>query len=584
MTQVLSPGVYVQEVPSAIQAIAGVGTSTAGFIGYVADDVTMPANPAGGNYNVAPANEARLVTNWSEFKTQFGDISDENRVLANAVYGFFNNGGTRCRVNRVTDLNHPSAFELAVEAITDISEFPASKTHTIVVSQLTLTAPSSSTNYYVRIFNNSSKVLDTAQSSFTPDSTLMGNLDAAITTLPGDPSTLIASIKTASSYSGNLASYTLSASTIEDVAELPTTGTNLVAVRRLGAAYYVRIFNDSSALVYDSLGSSFAPMDDLLTNLMTAIETPPTGTAKTELIQSIATAVSYTIPDATTDFVEQALETFEAIDEIAIVAVPLPPNAIGGINLTRRNAIRMMLLNHCENQKDRFAILDAEETVGQLTQASIYNGGPSSADGYGAVYFPYIKVSGETHYMPPSGHIAGIYARVDATRGVYKAPANEAIRGATGLKYQVSRSQQDGLNPNGINVIRSISGNAVVWGARNIIGDNGRAEYRYVNVRRTLNFLRESIDEGTQFVVFEPNTPALWQQITRNVSDFLTTQWRSGALFGTTPAEAFFVKCDAETNPTAVRALGQVVTEVGVAIVRPAEFVIFRLSQFSAPS
>ena len=152
-----------------------------------------------------------------------------------------------------------------------------------------------------------------------------------------------------------------------------------------------------------------------------------------------------------------------------------------------------------------------------------------------------------------------------------------------GLKYNLSKSQQDGLNPQGVNCIRNLNGNIRVWGARTAGGD-ANADLKYISVRRTLLFLSESIDEGTQWVVFEPNTPALWQKISRNVTAFLTNVWRSGALFGNTTQEAFYVKCDAETNPPELRELGQVVTEIGVAIVRPAEFVIFRISQMAQPS
>jgi phage tail sheath protein FI len=217
---------------------------------------------------------------------------------------------------------------------------------------------------------------------------------------------------------------------------------------------------------------------------------------------------------------------------------------------------------------------------------------PDNSD-FAAFYFPWIRVFDPAtkiqtptgtglQFVPPSGHIAGVYARVDTQRGVHKAPANEPILGALGLKYNISKSLQDGLNPQGVNCIRDLNGNIRVWGARTI-GGNANADLKYINVRRTLLFLRESIDEGTQWVVFEPNEPGLWQKITRNVSAFLTNVWRSGALFGTTPQEAFFVKCDAETNPASLREVGQVVTEIGVAIVRPAEFVIFRISQFTAP-
>jgi phage tail sheath protein FI len=177
-------------------------------------------------------------------------------------------------------------------------------------------------------------------------------------------------------------------------------------------------------------------------------------------------------------------------------------------------------------------------------------------------------VTSANDFMPPSGYMAGIYARVDNLRGVHKAPANEVIRGAVGVETRLSKADQDGLNPDGINIIRQFDGNITVWGARTLGGDTN-GEWKYINVRRLFLFLRDSIDAGTQWVVFEPNTPDLWAKITRNVTAFLTNVWRSGALFGLTAAEAFYVKCDAETNPPEVRDLGQVVTEISVAPVNP---------------
>jgi phage tail sheath protein FI len=298
------------------------------------------------------------------------------------------------------------------------------------------------------------------------------------------------------------------------------------------------------------------------------------------------------VPAATTA-ITTALGKLAAIDEIALVAAP------GRVGASDRSDI----VTHCVNTGDRFAILDSDLALEGgtppdldltlLDPSKTTNKLPKNSD-YAAFYFPWIQVfdpatkignprGNGLQFVPPSGHVAGIYARVDTERGVHKAPGNEVVRGALGLKYQISKAQQDGLNPQGVNVIRELNGNIRVWGARTI-GGNANADLKYINVRRTLLFLRESIDEGTQWVVFEPNTPALWQKITRNVTAFLTVVWRSGALFGTTAAEAFYVKCDAETNPPELRELGQVVTEIGVAIVRPAEFVIFRISQFSAPS
>jgi hypothetical protein len=391
MPQYLSPGVYVEEVPSAARPIAGVGTSTAGFIGFVDEDVTMPLQPGSQTQRltITPAGEPTLLTNWEEFKNSFGDgVQAGNKTLAHAVYGFFNNGGTRCWVLRVATEND-------------------------------------------------------------------------------------------------------------------------------------------------------------LTNLT------------------------------------EELEKFEPIDEIAIVAVP------GATTKTQQDAI----IDHCEKMLDRFAILDGTLNPAALTVDAIRGATtgdspsqPTKDSEYAALYFPWLKVfdpvTNTIVSQPPSGHIAGVYARVDGERGVYKAPANEVIRGAVDLERKLSKANQDGLNPGGVNVIRAFNGNIKIWGARTLGGD-ANGDFKYISTRRLFNFLRESIEDGTQFAVFEPNSPALWQRITRNVGDFLLGQWRDGALFGDTAKQAFFVKCDAETNPSDVRERGQVVTEIGVAIVKPAEFVIFRIQQMT---
>jgi hypothetical protein len=181
--------------------------------------------------------------------------------------------------------------------------------------------------------------------------------------------------------------------------------------------------------------------------------------------------------------------------------------------------------------------------------------------------------------IPPSGHMAGIWARNDDTRGVHKAPANEVVRGAISLELQITKGEHDQLNPSGINCIRAFPGRGVrVWGARTISSD---PEWRYLNVRRLFNYVEESILEGTQWVVFEPNDPRLWDAVKRNVSAFLRRVWRDGALFGTSAAEAFFVKCDAENNTQDTIDIGQLIIDVGIAPVKPAEFVIFRIAQFA---
>jgi phage tail sheath protein FI len=274
-------------------------------------------------------------------------------------------------------------------------------------------------------------------------------------------------------------------------------------------------------------------------------------------------------------------EPLEAIDDISLVAAP------GILDET----VLSNLIDHCEKLSSRFAILDSPVEPNEFTEKSLKI--PPRNTDYAAIYFPHIRIFDQTTKLldsdndgriaqAPSGHIAGIYSRVDHQRGVHKAPANEVIRGALDVEHQISRAQQDGLNPYGINCIRFINENITVWGARTIGGD-ANTDLKYINVRRTLIYLRESIDRGTQWVVFEPNDMRLWAKIRLNVSAFLTTVWRDGALFGSTPQEAFYVKCDEETNPREERDLGRVITEIGVAIVRPAEFVIFRISQWAGP-
>ncbi|MBD2142547.1 phage tail sheath family protein [Anabaena sp. FACHB-1250] len=270
--------------------------------------------------------------------------------------------------------------------------------------------------------------------------------------------------------------------------------------------------------------------------------------------------------------VDGVLNDFEAIDEISIVVAPGQTDAkiIGQIK------------DHAAKMGDRIAILDCKTDInlGSETKPTV----PEFTSDYAAFYFPWIQVydpATKTNiFVPPSGHIAGVYARVDGERGVHKAPANVPLLGALDLQFNISKAKQDRLNPKGINVIRKLNGNILVWGARTLGGD-ANLEFKYINVRRHFCYLKDSIDKGTQWVVFEPNTPELWAKIRRNISAFLTLEWRKGALFGTTPQEAFYVKCDAENNPPALRDLGQVVIEIGVAAVKPAEFVIFRLSQWS---
>jgi hypothetical protein len=255
----------------------------------------------------------------------------------------------------------------------------------------------------------------------------------------------------------------------------------------------------------------------------------------------------------------------------------------GIIDLEGVQAVQLKMIAHCELMGDRVAVLDAPPGLNaqQVQEWRTDEAGYDSK--YATLYWPWIKVSdplsGQGIFVPPSGHMAGIWARNDDTRGVHKAPANEVIRGAISLELQLTKAEHDLLNPKGINCIRAFPGRGIrVWGARTLSSDPA---WRYVNVRRLFNYVEESVLEGTQWVVFEPNDLRLWQRVKRTVNAFLLRTWRDGALFGATPEEGFYVKCDAETNPPEVIDAGQLVVEIGIAPVKPAEFVIFRIAQFS---
>jgi hypothetical protein len=299
-------------------------------------------------------------------------------------------------------------------------------------------------------------------------------------------------------------------------------------------------------------------------------------------------------PIAGGDRPRRGLKLLEEVEEISIVAAP------GYTDATSYAA----LLDHAENMRYRVAILDAPEEVKDtelLKTVAVSKAGGAKPDdpkdtppsglrprtspgGFGAFYFPWILVAdvlspkGELVTVAPSGHMAGIWARTDATRGVHKAPANEPVRGALNVTYRVTPEEQGDLNSNGINCIRFFPQEGItVWGARTLA--EAASEWRYLNVRRLFIMLEHSIVRSTQWVVFEPNDRSLHKGIRRDITAFLTLVWRDGALVGATPEEAFFVKCDEETNPPEVVDAGQVITLIGLAPVKPAEFIVFRIGQ-----
>jgi phage tail sheath protein FI len=275
----------------------------------------------------------------------------------------------------------------------------------------------------------------------------------------------------------------------------------------------------------------------------------------------------------------------EAIDNVTMLAVPDLMAALQNGNLSAEDvkAVQLAMIAHCELMADRVAILDTPPGL-NAQQVKDWRMDVTGYDSkYATMYWPWIKVAdpvaGKQVFIPPSGHVAGIWARNDTTRGVHKAPANEVVRGAVTLELNITKGEHDTLNPIAVNCIRSFPGQGIrVWGARTLSSD---PEWRYLNVRRLFNYVEKSILSGTNWVVFEPNDAKLWDSVKRTINMFLRRVWRDGALFGRTPAQAFFVKCDEENNPPENRDAGILTVEIGIAPVKPAEFVVFRISQFA---
>lgn len=282
------------------------------------------------------------------------------------------------------------------------------------------------------------------------------------------------------------------------------------------------------------------------------------------------------------------LYAFDDVDDMALMAAP-------GLNFNQQKEV----LEHCETRKDRFAVLDGPMVSDGAMDI------PASEKGYGAMYVPWLKitrpswfsgdqtvdVSGPNRrklvktgknevFVPPSGHVTGIMARVDTERGVHKAPANELVMGITGLSQNINRIEQGQYNDRGINVIREFKDRGIrVWGARTL-ATKSDPSWKYINVRRLFIMVEQSIMVGSQWSVFEPNDETLWKKLTRDVRSYLMRVWRSGALFGGTPEEAFYVKCDTETNPRYLIDAGQVNVQIGICPVKPAEFVVFSIGQW----
>ena len=460
-------------------------------------------------------NTPVLVTNWTQFVDEFGGFITGG-YLAYSVFQFFNEGGTKCYVVRVV------SDDIKAKLADNIKDSGGADCLGIEAK-----APGRQGNF-IKI--EIADATDAQAEHF--------NLVVKKTEMVAGAATDVVK----ETYPN--------CSMLEEVAGAPNPN------------HVEELTKDSTFVVVSDLNSDNRPVNgtyDL-----------SGGEDKLEDIDFIGDEASQT-----------GLHAFDSIDDINIVAIP---------DKAGDREVILSAMTYCENRKDCFFLADCgiamtpttvkdfKMGTGQWTGENAFN------STFGALYYPWIKVvdplTGGTRLTPPSGAIVGTYSNSDVKRGVHKAPAGTVegyLNSAMGIERIVTKGEHDTLNPVGINVIRSFPGTGiVVWGARTVTTD---AEWRYVNVRRLFLFIEESIEDGTQWVVFEPNDPSLWGSVKRNITAFLLNVWRSGALFGNTPDEAFFVKVDAENNPPEVRDAGQLIIEVGVAPVKPAEFVIIRIQQ-----
>ena len=472
-----------------------------------------------------PDNEPTLVSNWTQFSETFGDFVPGS-YLAHAVYGYFLNGGGNCYVVRIgadgVREDKPKQQPKAVAA-----------SPTAELGGYRLTAKSSAANPKPVTV----EIADPGGENPSEDQFKI------VVTVEGKPPEVWDNVTTKRG-TNNAATKVSAESKIVTIEEIATGG----------------------ALVKPDKG----------TIQLVAPEPEPEP----------PTTDSLNVDDYVGDAADRTgFSGLEAVDEVTMVAVPdlMAAYEQGAIDLETVKAVQLAVIAHCELMGDRIAIIDPPPNFNaqQIKDWRMDGGGYDSK--FAALYWPWVKAfdpsTGTNRFIPPSGYMAGVWARNDDTRGVHKAPANEVVRGVTSLQTQITKTEQELLNPIGVNCIRAFPGRGIrVWGARTMSSD---AEWRYLNVRRLFNYLEESILQGTQWAVFEPNDPALWARIRRTISAFLTNEWRKGALFGLTPEQAFFVQCDEETNPAEGIDAGQVVCKIGVAPVKPAEFVIFQLSQYS---
>lgn len=574
MAEYLSPGVYVEEFNAGAKPMEGVGTSTAGFIGLA------ERGPAEGL--------PQLVTNISDFKRKYGGYLSENefgeyRFLAYAVEHFFINGGARCFISRVAspDAKCSVAAVPAAKPVLNITAknpgswgdqlrvviSPASKAKTQVI-EIAETAEGKkyavknaagfnrgdivkftdgTAVSYNRIVNNQDNILEFEQ-EFEEDVVDKGLVPKKVITT--------CEITLEVKYDDILEVYENVSFNIEapNHVEKKTEKSDLIQVSHVGT-------DDEIISPFDMLAAEGDAV------ISASFKGGSNGSASS---LSAADFIGYDKGAGKRSGIQAFLDN----DVVSVIAVPgvVDPN------------VQLTLTAHCENLGSRFAVLDMPKDAKTVDDIQAHRELFDTT--YAALYHPWLQVfdplDKKNMSIPPSGSIMGIYSRSDNERGVHKAPANEVVRACTGLEVQFNKGEQDILNPKGVNLVRAFPGMGIrVWGARTASSDTS---WKYINVRRLFIFIEETIKANTNWAVFEPNDELLWVRVKRTIDVFLTGMWRNGSLAGSDPTEAFFVNIGRDTMSQDDIDNGRLICVIGVAPVKPAEFVIFRISQKTSDS
>ncbi|MDX1997412.1 MAG: phage tail sheath subtilisin-like domain-containing protein [Thermoanaerobaculia bacterium] len=608
MPEYLAPGVFVEEVSFRSKSIEGVPTSTTGFAGLAPyGPVCWPGGPK--------SCEPRLVTSFVEFERIYGGlgtiaVNGTERIgyLAHAARAFFDNGGKRLYISRVFVPLPGDDWGGAQRAIvvgdsvaTWKARWPGSAGNVRVLTEVvrskniavtngaSIDVPRAKAGMVVEVFPAGTATLPVENQPLVPANLrvvrvtpagvkeYVDQAGAVVPLVPGDIVQLV-----------ELRVTVQSASRSDQFGEL--------AASPLQKRYIGRILQkddpededaplwlDFNPASITTIAEDFRPAALMRALQADGVQSLAGGHDGAKAGPDDLKGEEADLNDPTKK--ATGLEALGEVEDIAIVALP-DGGTLGDTDLSAGAAER--LISHATRLKYRIAIVDAPEGS-SMNEIRDFRGRFDST--YAALYHPWIEIYDPTErpaqgapprrlLLPPSGFVAGIYARNDITRGVHKAPANEVVRGLTRFEANINTPRQEVLNPEGINALRFFEGRGHrVWGARTMSSD---PEWKYVNVRRLFLYLERSIDKGTQWAVFEPNNRMLWDNVRRTIEDFLLTLWRDGALLGDKPEQAFFVRCDRTTMTQNDLDNGRLICLIGIAPVKPAEFVIFRIGQWTA--